>query len=419
MASRIVVQRSLLTLLLVLLLSTIAHGQTLRFLAVGFPADLITYFTEELAPEFEARHGVKVNIEPVSSWNARADRILLSIAAGVPYDIVSTGAYSAYEEGSGGMLAPLNRYLEGWEHTSSIPAPIWDALSWRGNVYVMPHNTAPRAVAYNKSSFAESGLDAERPPASWDELIETVRTLTRVTSDQVTQRGWHIRRNAAQDLMWFTEQAGVSLLDLERLVSNLSSPQAHEALYALRDLMDAAAISIPAGGNNFAQGNLVMEWHNPPLMVAALEQNPELAGEYGLFAPRRSPEHDPVAFTFVDGLGILAESANKDLAWEFISFLNEDEVLLNTFRRGGYLPGRTDMVDDIVGIHATMSLFYDVFPYAKMPVLPLPRDVSQGELATLVSQVYAHEISPEEALIRAGEVWDRLLAEWRAELGEM
>lgn len=50
---------------------------------------------------------------------------------------------------------------------------------------VMPQNVAPRAVGYNKELFGQAGLDPNRPPVSWDELIQYTRRLTRIEGDRL------------------------------------------------------------------------------------------------------------------------------------------------------------------------------------------------------------------------------------------
>lgn len=420
MASREVAgyARLLLGLALLLLLSAGAYGQTLRYLAVDYRPEFIAYLREEVIPAFEQQHGIEVSLETISSWDVRSERILLSIASGVPYDVVTTGFYSPYEESALGILAPLTDYVADWEHTESIPDAIWDALSWQGDVYVIPYNMGPRAIGYNKLRFAEAGLDPDQPPASWDELTQAARRVTRYDDGRVVQQGWNFTRNAAQEFMWFVHQAGLPPADMDQLKSNLDHPDALQALYAMREFFQAAGANTPTAGASFANGTLVMEWHNPTTMSQRLTATPALADDYGAFAPRRSPDSDPVAMTYIDGVGVLAQSQNKDLAFKLIDFMYQDEVLIEAYRRAGFLTARTDMMGAMSEVQEHIPIFYGMFPYARMAALPPPRDVSQGELRTLINQVIANNLSPEEALVRGHDLWSRLLTEWESVLAE-
>lgn len=395
-------------------LSTVGDAAELRVLTVGYPSVLLNHLNRVVVPEFEALYGVDVTLDS-TSWDNRMDKILISIAAGVPYDVVSTGAYSAYEEGSQGILTPLNEYLDEWPLKDRFPQLVWEALSWRGKIYAVPQNHDLRGIAYNQRLFAEAGLDPQQPPQSWEELIAAARALTRLDGDQVLVRGFARSSSIggyAHELFWFMRQAGVPEVDVERLTSNLNRPEALDALRALAELAEASHFTLPPASGSFVEERVAMQRQHPGLFFRVVEQNPDLADHYGLFAPRRSPSSCPVAHGFVNGLGILAESKAKDGAWRFISFLYEDEVLAGIERVSGFFSGRIDMVERTMEIHPNVVLFYNLFDYFQSSVIPPPRDTAQQEVGRLVQQVYEGRVSPEEALMRSHDLWTRLLAEW-------
>jgi ABC-type glycerol-3-phosphate transport system substrate-binding protein len=143
-------------LMLILMVSTPPLlAQELRFLAVGWPLALTEFVNKEVVPSFEAEHGVKVIINTGANWNNRMDKILVSIAGGVPYDLVCTGFYSPIEEGSNGLLAPLDDYLANWSSTRKYPEPIWNTLKWQGKTYVVPQ-TAPCALSRITKPYSPS-----------------------------------------------------------------------------------------------------------------------------------------------------------------------------------------------------------------------------------------------------------------------
>ena len=71
------------------------------------------------------------------------DKILVSIAGGVPYDLVCTGFYSPIEEiqRSAGATRRLFGQLVQYQEISE---PIWNTLKWQGKTYVVPQNSALR-----------------------------------------------------------------------------------------------------------------------------------------------------------------------------------------------------------------------------------------------------------------------------------
>ncbi|HHW11296.1 MAG TPA: extracellular solute-binding protein [Firmicutes bacterium] len=403
--------------LMILGFTTIAGATELRFLAVGYPSVLVTYYNQNVVPEFERLHGVKVILEN-TNWDSRMDKILISIAGGVPYDIVSTGFYSVYEEGSQDLLAPLDHYLSRWELTNRFPAPVWEALKWKGHVYAVPQNHDLRAIAYNKNLFAQVGLDPNQPPQSWEELILATRRLTRMEGDRLTVRGFARSSSVggrAQELFWFMRMLGVPEVDVETYTSNLDKPEALEALRALAEIAEAARYRNSEMAGGFALERVAMQRQHPGAFVTAIQQNPGIADSYGLFAPRRDPGSPPVTHDFINGLAILNASRNKDLAWKFITTLYEEDVLLEAQVISGFMAGRMDMMNRMMSaIHPKIGLFYDMFNYLQTSVVPPPRNTSQQVLGNLIQQVYNGELSPANALDQAHHLWSMLLEDWRA-----
>ena len=148
---------SVLTMLLLLTSALPGFTKEITFLSVGYPSALLTYVQEEVAPVFKTRHNADVTVI-TATWDNRVDRLVVLTAGGTPPDIVSTGFYSPYEEGSIGLLEPLDRYLARWPYTSRYHGSFGEALSWQGQVMVMPRMW-PRAIAYNKELYSQSGLD--------------------------------------------------------------------------------------------------------------------------------------------------------------------------------------------------------------------------------------------------------------------
>ena len=169
-----------LSLIMVLLLLVGAAAEAAReitFLTVAYSGELIKYLQDEVVPQFKGMHDAEVALL-TADWNTRMERTIVLTAGGRPPDVVVTGFYSPYEEGSLGLLEPLDRYLVRWPYTSRFSKGLWEAMSWQGHVYVVPQNLDFRGIGYNKQVFAESGFDPEKPPASWDELTQYALRLS-------------------------------------------------------------------------------------------------------------------------------------------------------------------------------------------------------------------------------------------------
>ncbi len=398
----------------------IGTAKEISFLTIGYSGELTKYLQDEVIPMFRRMHNADVTLLS-ADWNTRMERIIVLTAGGTPPDVVVTGFYSPYEEGASGMLEPLNRYLENWPIKARFSKGLWDALSWRGNVYVVPQNLDFRGIGYNKVLYAEAGLDPEAPPQSWAELVQYAQRLTRVEGDRVTVRGfansYGTGGGTAQQFLWFLRQTGLTEFDHETFTSNLLQPSAFEALQTLQDLWEAGQNAMPILSGGFAQGREAMRYLSPSNIRSMVAYDPHIMDRVGLFPPRRSPEETPVAHMFANGLAIPSASKNKDLAWEWIALLTSDDVLYEIQRINWFFSGRLDLMNRMREVQPGIEMWYAMDPYLQPQIVPPPRDISQQELTRVICEVYDKKTSPVAALEHVHHLWNRLLAEWKEQIG--
>jgi multiple sugar transport system substrate-binding protein len=51
------------------------------------------------------------------------------------------------------------------------------SVTWEGTSYGIPTNNETMALIWNADIFARAGLDPERPPATWDDVVEYSKTI--------------------------------------------------------------------------------------------------------------------------------------------------------------------------------------------------------------------------------------------------
>ena len=400
-----------------------AATKEISFLTTGYPSALLTYVQQEVVPEFRRQYDTDV-VVLTAGWNDRMEKILVMTAGGTPPDVIVTGTESPYVEGSAGLLEPLNRYLARWELASEYPQTLWDALSWRGQVMAVPQNIAPRAIGYNKALFSEVGLDPNRPPQSWEELVQYTWRLTRLEGDVVAVRGFVVYSTSfggAQQFSWFLRQTGLTEINTDTLTSNLMDGRAIATVDVLQELFEAGQNSRSILSGSIEHGRIAMIYRNPQSMATMRAADPDfLSRDFGLFAPRRTPDSMPVMHLFTDGLAIPSASRNKDLAWEFIAFLCSDEVTLEVQRIASfYGGGRMPMLQRMVHEQPQLKLWMDLFPYAQSYVVPPPIEISLIEFTQRLAKVYNRQMTPLAALEETHAQWTRLLGEWKDQIGQL
>ena len=106
----------------------------------------------------------------------------------------------------------LSEYLDDNFSEKFFPY-LWDAMIYEDGVYGIPFTTDTRVLFYNKDLFKESGLDPERPPKTWEELIEFGNRLDKKNEkDEFDIMGFYPLYNVGPDV-WIINANGKNYLD--------------------------------------------------------------------------------------------------------------------------------------------------------------------------------------------------------------
>ncbi len=167
-----------LTVVSAVALCTAAFGQST--LVVGLADGNHTdFYRHEIVPAFEAANP-DITVELIEmGWSA--EHYIVRYAGGTAPDVFQGGT-GMFGLSAQGMFAPLNPLIEkyGWGHViEEFPPSVVEALSIDGQLYGVPWSYSSDNFTYLANVFADAGLDPNRPPDTWDELVEFGRILTR------------------------------------------------------------------------------------------------------------------------------------------------------------------------------------------------------------------------------------------------
>src|SRR5450432_3022647 len=113
----------------------------------------------------------------------------------------------------------------------------WGTTVWNGKQYAVPGEANTLALYYNADMFKAKGLDPDKPPKTWSELLSATEKLTD-KSKGVYGLGFSAIQTEEGTFQWlpWLEQAGGSL-------NNLNSPEAVAALQVWTDLVAKEQVS--------------------------------------------------------------------------------------------------------------------------------------------------------------------------------
>lgn len=419
---------SLCSILVVFLLSLSSAwaAAELHVWPIGWSAEMQQYIKERVVPEFQEKHpGVDVVITP-GSWDGGA-RLIVAVAAGVAPDLIMTGGTTVVNYVPTGLLQPIDRFLEKWENFDLVYPGAWENARWEGKTYSVPFTVDLRLVAYHKDIFAEAGLDPENPPQSWEELETAARLTTKTEGDKVVRRGITLptRQSSpgvSQRFGHFLIQAGGNLISEDSRRPLFNDDIGRETLEYMKRLYDIGhppgfVAPESTGISAFSAQQLAM---NPAASYSTpgnlLKQNPDIVDQLGAFPPRRSPESDPVALAFINGLGIPAASEQPELAWDFMEQLLTHENARAFVELNGYMMPRMDLAEWIQENRPGLVPWFSAMEHVHVwPQIPGGID-GYNTLGNWVARALLGEIAPGIALDQAEKDQQTLFDEYWAEI---
>ncbi len=284
----------------------------------------------ERAAEFTELTGITVNFanEP---WGSFQERIVTESIAG-------TGAYDAvvwldtWGPSFIQTLEPLEPYIErdGIDYADDYPAAFMEAAVLDGVQYGFPVRTHAFVLHYREDVFDELGLE---PPATWDELLETGRTIQENT-DLAGHANYYGVGTAQNLFIWALQLWGnggdIFDEDFRPVFNNAAGVEATELYASLAEIGPEAQFSIGEGDARLSvttgESAMIIGWwwfaptFNDP--EAAAE---EVVGNVGHAPVPAFEGEDPISFALSIPVGISSFSQNKDAAWEWVKFLSHPQ----------------------------------------------------------------------------------------------
>lgn len=136
----------------------------------------------EGALAFEEQYGIHINLEgiPETDYVTKAARFLAT--GDKTYDLFDMYmAFPMPDWAARGWVAPVDCAVPDYQ-IAQYPEGYWNAAEYQGKHYFVPHIVQPYIFLWNKKLFKDAGLDPNRPPRSWDELLSYAQKLTKDTN---------------------------------------------------------------------------------------------------------------------------------------------------------------------------------------------------------------------------------------------
>ncbi|HJS33528.1 MAG TPA: ABC transporter substrate-binding protein [Alphaproteobacteria bacterium] len=352
--------------------------------AVGGP---ITKIIDAMAADFEKENpGIKVKPVYTGSYQDTITKTITALKGGEPPHfavILAVDMYTLIDEDAIVPIDELATSPEDQAWLNSFFPGFMENSRTEGKTWGIPFQRSTVVLYWNKEAFKEVGLDPERPPATWVEMVDYARKLTkRDGSGKVTQ--WGIQVPSSGFPYWlfqgFTTQNDVRLMNPAGNQTYFDNPAVIEALQFWVDLsktykvMPEGIIEWGTTPKDFFERKIAMMWTTTGNLTNVKANAPFPFGVAMLPANKRrgTPTGGGNFYIFKK-----ASAEERAAAYKFAKWATTPERAAQWGIATGYVAVRSDSWDT-----PTMKKYVEGFPAAA---------VARDQLEYAVAELSTHE----------------------------
>jgi multiple sugar transport system substrate-binding protein len=363
----------------------------------------------------EVQDSIVVEATPIP-WNEHEKKILTAVLSGNPPDIVSQFV-PVVKWASRLALTPLDGFVQAtdFDTTRFFPA-LWSEMSWEGRPYALPVNSTSYALFYNRTAFREAGLDAERPPQTWDELRDAARRLTTRGADgRMSRVGFIPDYGNLPTTSLMAWQHDADFLSPDGDAVTLATPETEQAFqwiadfyadYGVETLKAFTAGLGSADQHGFLSGRVAMAILDLSYLSQLERYNPGL--DYGVAPIPTFPGRPTASSAGSWWLAIPRGARHPEAAWAFMTFAVEQRTQIEEVLATDddlFPANRRAAQDPRFLTSPAMEVFARQMEVAHSPtVVPLAHDVFWREFYGAQERVIYGLQTPREALLQAEQV---------------
>jgi multiple sugar transport system substrate-binding protein len=352
-----------------------------------------------------------VEIEYVPQAQAR-QKLVSAISAGSPPDLCQVWDNWLGQFQGMGAVEDITARAKAWKHYADVDANAWQTVTIDNKILSLPLAVTLDGVFYRTDRLKELGLKEPTPDWTWEEFLALAKAFTKADKNQY---GYGMRGAGTWAVLYPTEFAyanGATVLKDGKVTIN--SKEAVDALAWYLDLALKHKVTPPSAATDgfveivetFGRGVTSMYQHNSG---STGQQKKNLGiDKFATVPVPIGPAKTRASFWFSETLTIFAGARNKEGAWQFMSYMLDDEPTLMYNKTLGLLPARKSIIAKAeFSKDPALSGFVESFPFAIVsPYLAYPGwgGKLDSDGVPLIQQAILGKISPKDCLDRFADV---------------
>ncbi len=266
-------------------------------------------------------------------------------------------------------IVPVQDFIDKEKATfvSDLEPAVSRYYTVNGKLYSMPFNSSAPVMYYDKNAFKEVGLDPNKPPTTYDEVLAAAKKLVKKDSSgniirsgaDFTLYGWILEQEmATQSALYAEPDNGRGANRATKLVFNSQAGQ--NWLNFLKELQDQGvgrSVGRASGttngttlGANFSKGEAAIAFESIATLRGWSKQAADAGGKVDIgvaFLPKPAGAKGGV---IIGGASLwITDQGTTDQqqgAWEFLKFTAQPEIQAFFASNTGYYPTRKASYDD-------------------------------------------------------------------------
>jgi sn-glycerol 3-phosphate transport system substrate-binding protein len=289
-----------------------------------------------------------------------------------------------------------------------------------GKIWAIPFQRSTPILYVNKDLFKKAGLDPNRPPTTWDELLAAAQKATlRDASGNVVTWGLTIPDDIWLVMSFIMQNGGrTSSPDFKKVY--LGEKPAIEAVQFWVDMANKHKVmprhrTFPVSVQDFAAGNTAMLIHSTGNLRFVQDS---AKFEWGTaFLPKHKQQAVAIGGA---GLYIFKKSSKEkqEAAWQFAKFATSPEIQARWNIGSGYIATRKSSFDlpimkEYTGKLPQALVARDQLPYASPEMSTHDNWKMRNIFVTTFQEILDEKYTPEDGMKRAQSEIEKVLAPYQ------
>ncbi len=380
--------------------------------------DKVAENNQELTEKFNETVGKENNIRITAEYQGSYDELHTKLKSAFianeqpAISVMEIASIKSFADA--GMIEPLENYISDEKESNFLPG-LMDNSYVEGKLYGVPYLRSTPIFYYNKTLFDQAGITSA--PTNWEELASTSKQL-----ESIGVKGfgflndiWHFEA--------YTQGNGGNIVNADETEAIFNQVPAVEAVEFLKEGIEKYNFKYYSGNN--ASDTRTTEIMNQKIgmwvdSTGSLNNTLDIAGQNGYeigtaFIPCGKEYSVPTGGCNIVMTSKLTDE-EKEAAALFINFMTEEEQVVYSHKKTGYLPTTISSTT-----HPEIEALYESTPQFKVAVDQLqyghgrPMNKAYGEAYNVyinaLDQIFTTDVKVQDTLDKAAMEATKLLQE--------